>query len=164
MPLLFGCILGFFVFAHLWAFIGPFVALLNFIMGRFFVASVIMTISLWSATFILDDLHVGRDEYKVLLFLGLLLEGVKWAIKQWWLRRRQPELDTTQAEFGSNQPEYTIDLTQAGDIDLFKILGSQELKGLDVTVSVVDKQPRRKTRRKIELRKNARGVYSPDGS
>jgi hypothetical protein len=144
MPLLFGCIIGFFVFTHIWAFIGPIVALLNFLIGRFFIASVIMAISLYSATFVWDDLHVGLEEYKALLILGLILEGIKWAIKLWW-NRRQPKLDTTQAELGSDSKDEVW----------------------DIVINIVDdepvKRPRKRTK-KIELHKNARGVYVPDGS
>jgi hypothetical protein len=63
----------------------------------------------------------------------------------WYLDRRQerrPKLHTTQAKFGS-EPEF---------------------KWSDIVINIVDEPPPRKQRKKIELRKNARGVYSPDGS
>jgi hypothetical protein len=87
MWVIFGLLLGFLVYTSMWAFVGPFVALLNFIIGRFFIASVLMAISLYSESILWDDFHVGREEYQVLLIMGLILEGIKWVVKQ----RLQPK-------------------------------------------------------------------------
>ena len=91
MPALLGLVVGFAVMACIWAVIGPFIALLNFIFGRFFIAATIMTVSLFCATFIFDDLVVTREEYKTLLLLGLFLDGVKWGIKWWRAYRSEPD-------------------------------------------------------------------------
>jgi hypothetical protein len=88
MPVLLGLVIGFLVWAGFWMFVGPIIALLNFIVGRFFIASVLMTISLWCATFFLETLKITSEEYEVLLGFGLVLEGVKWGIKVWWQARK----------------------------------------------------------------------------
>jgi hypothetical protein len=88
-----GLYLGFIVFSYIWVIAGPIVALLNFVVGRFFIASVIMTISLFCASFIWpEDIIVTADEYKVLLGFGLVLEAVKYGLKGLWhLRRMERE-------------------------------------------------------------------------
>ena len=91
MPLMWvivGIWLGLVAMAHIWVVAGPIIALLNFVVGRFFVASVIMAISLYCGTMIWPDLVVGADEYKVLLGAGLALEAVKWFITQRWRREQ----------------------------------------------------------------------------
>jgi len=55
MPLMWvivGIWLGLVAMAHIWVVAGPIIALLNFVVGRFFVASVIMAISLYCGTMI----------------------------------------------------------------------------------------------------------------
>jgi hypothetical protein len=143
MPLLLGLVVGFLVFTGIWAFVGPFIALLNLLIGRFFIASVLMAISIWSATFVLDDIHAGRDEYVALLTLGLVLEGVKWVIKR---------MLTHKEEDGSEQGWDPIQTEVDGDIAL--IMSVKEAakfaaywahrgayRGGNVIVNVVDDKP-----------------------
>jgi hypothetical protein len=143
MPLLLGLVVGFLVFTGIWAFVGPFVALLNLLIGRFFIASVLMAISLWSETILWSDFHVGADEYKVLLAFGLILEGVKWVIKR---------MLTHKEEDGSEQGWDPIQTEVDGDIAL--IMSVKEAakfaaywahrgayRGGNVIVNVVDDPP-----------------------
>ena len=95
MPIVLGLLVGFFVWAHLFVFIAPLLAVLNFFTGRFFVAAVMMVIAFWCGTLVWDDFHVDREVYEALLILGLSLEVLKWLAKLWWNRVRvsdEPEL------------------------------------------------------------------------
>jgi hypothetical protein len=136
MPLLFGLVIGFFVFTGIWAFVGPFVALLNFIVGRFFIASVLMAISLYSETIVWDDFHVGLEEYKVLLTLGLVLEGVKWVTK-WRLKESRSEQgwEPIQTEVDGDQRGEVIEMSVE---EAAKFAAYVAHTGGNVTVNVVD--------------------------
>jgi hypothetical protein len=136
MPLLFGLVIGFLVYTSIWAFVGPFVALINFLVGRFFIASVLMAISLYSETIVWDDFHVGRDEYKVLLTFGLVLEGVKWVIK-WKLKQKKSRSEQgwepAQTEVGGD--EHTLELTVE---EAARFAAYVAHSGGNVTVNVID--------------------------
>jgi hypothetical protein len=144
MPLLFGLVVGFFVFTGIWAFVGPFVALINFLMGRFFIASVLMTISLYSETLVWDNFHVGREEYKTLLILGLILEGVKWAIKlrlEWRKGRSEQGWEPIQTEVygeqhASTESQQTLEMSVE---EAARFAAYVAHSGGNVTVNVVDK-------------------------
>jgi hypothetical protein len=86
LAILFGLVVGFFVWTHLFLVLGPILAVFNLAYGRFFVAAVLMAIGLWCGTWVwMDDptpFVVEPEIYKVLLGFGLALEGAKWVIKQ----------------------------------------------------------------------------------
>ena len=89
MPVLFGIFCGLFVMAWLFTIFGPIVAALNFFIGKFFMAAVLMCISLFCASKVLHDFTVPVVAYKELLILGLALEIVKWVCVWLWRGSRQ---------------------------------------------------------------------------
>jgi len=91
MWIVLGIYLGLIVIAWLWTLAGPILALLNFCVGRFFIASVLMTISLFCASKVVDDFTVPLDTFKELLILGLILEAVKWTCVYLWRSSRRPK-------------------------------------------------------------------------
>jgi hypothetical protein len=137
MPLLFGCAIAFFVLTHIWAFVGPLVALINFLGGRFFIASVLMTMSLYSATVVWSDFTVSREEYKTLLILGLVLEGIKWCVKRWWQRRNEPEyLGNVYDRDPSGNID--VDMTRCQDGAFTEFMERMRDWNGDIVVNVVD--------------------------
>ena len=149
-----GCLIGFWVWAHIFVVIGPICAFLMFITGRFFISSVLMSAALFSAAKVVwpDDpqwMQVDAEYYKVLLGTGLTLEAAKYVFKILWRMRQWEVTESTEID---NRPDIHLDLTNTtatGD-DLFKIVMGAMSKGYGVKFDVVeepemkDVTPRRK--------------------
>lgn len=142
MPVVLGIILGFAVFAYLGMIIGPIIALLNFIVGRFFIASVILTISIFCGTCIHSDVIVEPEIYKFLLGFGLLLEGMKWFTIAWWkswhpVKGPEPGLEIPA------QGEFTTRTNRAANFDMTvseaaMVAAWAASQGMDININVVD--------------------------
>jgi uncharacterized membrane protein YagU involved in acid resistance len=152
MPLaiLFGLVVGFFVWTHLFVIIAPILAIVNFFCGRFFVAAVLMSIGLWCGTWVwMDDptpFVVGREQYLVLLLGGLILEIVKYGVVL-YLNNREVEQEEAEPE-----ADYEVDLRGQNEYGLMDLMNDIRERGINVNVNVVvhddDKEPHGESRMK----------------
>ena len=88
MPRALGAIIGLSFAVIIWGYTGMIGGLLgafaNVLMGRFFFASVCLAISIFCGSYLYpEQIQADPEHYKILLMLGLLLEGMKWGFKLW---------------------------------------------------------------------------------
>jgi hypothetical protein len=115
VPFVFGLVFGLFIFACFWAVAGPFLAIFNFICGRFFIASVLACIGLfcedflytWGNTQKLENFQFQANIYTTILILGLAMEGLKLYLKfLWWLLYKPRPITIQVEEEGEEEPEW----------------------------------------------------------